>query len=288
MSGETCGDGDLACATIAQLREVLRWRPGRRPLLLAHRGAPDDKHAENCLATYEAAWRAAPCFIEVDVRATADGVFVLHHDAKLDRTTTGTGLLSEHGFEQLRALRLRDMRGRPTEYRVETLADVLEWARGRTVVFLDVKDGPEAFEPVLRFVGRREAHTFCVTLTYEIADTVAVHQIAPEAPVYGRATNEAFASELLESGIPHDRLVAWIHDETPPGVFDLLHAEGILTTYGTFLEVDRRAATEGLGLYDARLAKGADILNTDNVPRATAAVEAFIRSHTRWQGSSPT
>jgi len=276
MNDRSNGDGALAFQTAGELREYLRWSPGRRPSILAHRGAPDREHPENCIETFERALSAAPCWIEIDIRKTVDGALVLNHDSKLDRCTTGAGALAERTFDDLRRLHLKDLDGRATAWRMPTLAEAIDWARGRTVLFLDIKQGPEQYEEVLRFVRGRGAEKFAVTLTYCIEDTLAVHCIDPEACVYGRATNEAFAAELLGSGIPHDRLVAWIHDETPPEVFDRLHGEGILTTYGTFLEVDRRAAGEGLGLYHERLAKGADILNSDNVPQAAAAIETFL------------
>jgi len=266
-------------ATMDEFRSFMRWRAGRRPFILAHRGAPGAECAENSLDAYERAWVAAPCWAEVDIRTTRDGAFVLNHDATLDRCTTGSGPLAARTLSELRDLRLRDIGGLPTDQRMMTFDEAIDWARGRTVLFLDIKEGRARFADVLRHVRRRGAHLFCVTLTYAIQDTLAVHGIAPEAMVYGRATNEAFADELVGSGIPHDRLVAWIHDETPPSVFERLHAEGILTTYGTFIEVDRRAVREGFAPYHERLARGADILNSDDVPRAAAAIDTFRAAH---------
>lgn len=261
--------------TMGELYACLSWTPGRRPSALAHRGAPPRGLPENSLATYERALAEAPCWIEVDARRSRDGVFVLNHDATLDRCTTGAGPLAEHTFAQLRALRLRDADGNVTGHSMPTLDEAIELARGRTVIFLDVKDGPEHYAEAVRYMRRRDAHLFCVTLTYRIEDTLAVHRADPEACVYGRATNAGFADELLGCGIPHDRLVAWIHDETPPSVFARLHARGILATYGTFLEIDRRAEKEGLALYHEKLAMGADILNTDNIPQCVQVIRSL-------------
>src|SRR5690606_22085913 len=46
--------------------------------------------------------------IEVDVRASADGVPILLHDADLARTTDGAGLVEETNFKGLRKLRLKE------------------------------------------------------------------------------------------------------------------------------------------------------------------------------------
>lgn len=256
-------------------REQLRWVAGRGASILAHRGAPPAGYPENALETYRLAWERSRCWIEVDVRAARDGALVLNHDRTLDRCTTGTGPVSALTLDELRALRLKSADGRETLWPVETFETVLEWARGRTIVFLDIKDEGGAWARVLEVVRERDARAFCVVLTYAIEDTVRVHRLDPDIMVYGRATNEAHMRDLLGAGIPYDRLVAWIHDETPPAVFERLHREGILATYGTFIEVDRRARGEGLGLYHERLAKGADILNTDDVVQTREAIRTF-------------
>ena len=257
------------------LEAHMRWYPGRDPAILAHRGAPPAGYAENSLAAFRRAWDASGCWIEVDVRTTRDGMLVLNHDRTLDRCTTGSGDLSARSLAELQDLRLKDGDGRALDQRVETLDAVMDWACGHTVVFLDIKEEGDAWGRVLRHVQARGQLACCVVLTYAIGDTVRAAGLAPDAMVYGRATNEAHMRELLSAGIAYERLVAWIHDETPPAVIDRLHDEGILTTYGTFLEVDRRARQEGLGLYHERLAMGADILNTDDVEQAAEAIRTF-------------
>lgn len=261
--------------TLEERRDFLRWTAERPTMILAHRGAPAPPHPENAIPTFEQALAAAPCCIEIDIRQSRDGVFLLNHDSTLDRCTTGNGPLEARSYAELRELRLKDNDGQPTELRLARLDETIEWARGRTMLFLDIKGGQPEYEKVLRYVRERQAHTFSVVLTYAIEDTLAVHRIDPDLAVYGRATNEAYAAEFLASGIPYHQLVAWIHDETPPDVYRRLHDRGILTTYGTFLEIDRRAVTEGLGLYHPRLAAGADILNSDDVPRAAAGIASF-------------
>jgi glycerophosphoryl diester phosphodiesterase len=74
------------------------------PLLIAHRGG-SALMPENTLAAFMAAaerWRAD--MIELDVRATKDGRCVVIHDATVDRTTEGTGLVSAMTLAELQAL----------------------------------------------------------------------------------------------------------------------------------------------------------------------------------------
>lgn len=267
----------LSFDKVADLYDYLHWYPGRQPSILAHRGAPGPGFPENAIATYDQALEVAPCWIEVDIRRSRDGVFVLSHDLKLDRCTTGTGRLDERTLEELQQLHLRDQTGTATPYHMPTLDDVIEWARGRTLLFLDIKAGQPDYKDVLRFVRKREAHTFSVILTYAIEDSLAIHHIDPDLVVYGRATDEATFRELLECGIPHRQLVSWVSDDTPRSIYRRLHEQGILTTYGAFLGVDRRAASEGLEVYRPWLDNGADIINTDDVPQTARAIARFWR-----------
>lgn len=60
---------------------------------MAHRGASQDE-AEHTLAAYERALGDAVDGLECDVRLTRDGVLVCVHDRKINRTSTGRGVVS--------------------------------------------------------------------------------------------------------------------------------------------------------------------------------------------------
>lgn len=60
---------------------------------MAHRGASEDE-AEHTLAAYERALEDGADGVECDVRLTRDGVLVCVHDRRIDRTSTGRGLVS--------------------------------------------------------------------------------------------------------------------------------------------------------------------------------------------------
>lgn len=64
-----------------------------RPLVFAHRGA-SAVHAEHTLAAYEAALDQGADGLECDVRLTSDGHLVCLHDRRIDRTSTGWGVVS--------------------------------------------------------------------------------------------------------------------------------------------------------------------------------------------------
>jgi glycerophosphoryl diester phosphodiesterase len=74
---------------------------GGHPFVVAHRGASADR-PEHTRAAYELALEEGADAVECDVRLTRDGHLVCVHDRKLDRTSTGNGLVSEMTLDQLR------------------------------------------------------------------------------------------------------------------------------------------------------------------------------------------
>lgn len=71
--------------------------------MIGHRGAA--AHApENTLLSFGRALEHGAEALELDVHLSADGVPVVHHDATLDRTTSGRGLVAAHTVAELRRL----------------------------------------------------------------------------------------------------------------------------------------------------------------------------------------
>lgn len=76
---------------------------GGHPFVVAHRGASADR-PEHTLAAYELALKEGADGVECDVRLTRDGHLVCVHDRRVDRTSNGTGLVSDMTLAQLREL----------------------------------------------------------------------------------------------------------------------------------------------------------------------------------------
>jgi glycerophosphoryl diester phosphodiesterase len=74
--------------------------PGARPLV-GHRGASAEA-PENTLPAFQRAADLGVDAFELDVRLTADGAVVVHHDPTLERTTDQTGPLAARTLAQLR------------------------------------------------------------------------------------------------------------------------------------------------------------------------------------------
>ena len=94
-------------------------------------------------------------YVETDVHATADGVVVAQHDARLERTTDGRGAIRQLPWSAVATARVG---GREP---VPRLCDVLE-AFPHTRFNIDVKDDA-AVGPVLRVLARQRAwHRVCL------------------------------------------------------------------------------------------------------------------------------
>ncbi len=73
------------------------------PQIVAHRGASEDE-AEHTLAAYQRALHAGADALECDVRLTRDGVLVCVHDRRVDRTSSGRGVVSTLELAELSEL----------------------------------------------------------------------------------------------------------------------------------------------------------------------------------------
>ncbi len=75
-----------------------------KPLVIAHRGASTFL-PENTLEAFTLAFDQFHVdMIEFDLQVTKDGVPVVIHDAKLERTTSGSGYVSDHFYHELKGL----------------------------------------------------------------------------------------------------------------------------------------------------------------------------------------
>ena len=160
----------VAGALVALVVLGARTTPARRtrtagewPKNFAHRG-DSTRAPENTLEAFRAAVEEGAGGLELDVRVTRDGHVVVLHDATVDRTTDGAGVVAGMTLPELRRLdagyRFSPDGGRNYPFRgqgvrVPTLAEVLEEFPGARVN-ADIKQRrPRAEEAVARVL--REA-----------------------------------------------------------------------------------------------------------------------------------
>jgi len=137
----------LACFVAVILRKGRqRIVTGEWPVNLAHRGA-STLAPENTMEAFRIAVEEGAGGLELDVHLTRDGHVVVIHDPTVDRTTSGTGIVSEMTIDELRGFdagydfspdggRTRPYRGRGV--RVPTLQEIFEGFPG-AAVNIDIK-----------------------------------------------------------------------------------------------------------------------------------------------------
>lgn len=193
----------------------MEWR--RRLWKVAHRGSSAAR-PENTLAAFELAIAQGADVIECDVRRTGDGALLILHDATVDRTTDGTGPLRDLTAEEAQALDAGHGE------RIPSLAEVLELARGRVRVNVDLKEADiveEAVEAV-RWADLLDWVTF-ISFLPEAWEQLA--ELAPESPRIHLVDSAAGLASLAMGdhgsqstasgvGVPHDlvneSVVEWL------------------------------------------------------------------------------
>jgi len=118
------------------------------PLIIAHRGA-SAKAPENTLTAFKLALEMGADGIELDVMLTKDEELVVIHDDTVDRTTNGSGRVSEFSYNTLRDL------DAGTAYSPEfqgehlpTLAEVFEQFGGKMLINIELKNYASPFDPL--------------------------------------------------------------------------------------------------------------------------------------------
>jgi glycerophosphoryl diester phosphodiesterase len=113
-----------------------------RTLGVAHRGA-SCYAPENTLAAFRRALEDGTPAVECDVRRTQDGHLVVIHDATVNRTTDGRGLVGSLTLDALRRLDAGRWFGPEwTGERVPLFDEVLELVRGRALIKVEIKNNP--------------------------------------------------------------------------------------------------------------------------------------------------
>lgn len=253
---------------------------GNDPLLITgHRGGMVKGFPENSIATFENTLKHTPAFFEIDPRLTKDSVMVLMHDATLDRTTTGKGKLSDYTYEELKKFRLKDAEGNITDFPIPTLSEVIEWARGKTVLNLDHKDVPLAMTAAL--IKKHKADAF-VMLT--------VHSAAEMSYYLSQNKNHTFSAfvrnmkeyeDYEKAGVPFTQMIAYIGPHVKPEnkeLYALLNKKGTMCMISAASSYDKlKTAEERKAAYLAIAKDGASILESDYPIEAAEAVKAYTQ-----------
>lgn len=122
-----------------QIRTDLLNPDCKRVLVASHR-ADWRNWPENSLPAIESAINMGVDIVELDLQCTADSQLIIMHDAKLNRTTTGKGVIAELTLDSIRTFRLKNGVSIKTRHEIPTLREVLLLCKDRVLINLDKAD----------------------------------------------------------------------------------------------------------------------------------------------------
>lgn len=157
-----------------------------------HRGE-SIRYPENTIPSFTAAMEAGAQGIELDIQKTADGFFVVIHDDTLDRTTDGSGKVSDLSLDEIRSLDAGAGAGVPE------LAEVLEALSSYKGCLVDVELKEETIEPSDYRAIREILETYSENLRYLV--TSFRHELLKAYSLDGYQTGLLIGEQHEKAGI---------------------------------------------------------------------------------------
>ncbi len=246
-------------------QDYFKYKGDGSILISGHRGGKETGYPENSIEGFQNVLRQIPAFFEIDPRLTKDSVIVLMHDATLDRTTTGKGLLSDYTWKQLRALRLKDGDGNITSCSIPTLEEVIKWSKGKTVVNLDKKDVPMGMIVALIKKLKAEDHVMLTVHTGDQARYYYDRLPSVMLSAFSRTLKEY--EDMDKSGVPWQNMIAYVGptiNSENKTIVDLLHSKGVRCMISLAPTHDKLETTETRRkAYREEISKQPDIIESD-------------------------
>ncbi len=247
-----------------QLHRFFKYEEGKT-VVSGHRGTVELGFPENSIAGMEAVLKHTPAFFEIDPRFTKDSVIVLMHDATLDRTTNGTGQVSDYTWDELKQLRLKDKDGHVTPYRIPTLAEVIEWARGKTILNLDQKGVP--VEVSAELIRKHRAHSFVMVTVHSPEQANQYLALNKDQMLSAHILSLETLAAYEAAEVPFNRMIAYIGPRIKPEnqqLYKALNAKGVMCMISAAPTYDKLETKEARAeAYRAIFADGASILESD-------------------------
>jgi glycerophosphoryl diester phosphodiesterase len=190
------------------------------PLVIGHRSAGGQLGViapENSLAAVRAAIAMGLDYVETDPRPTKDGVLVNMHDDSVERTTSGSGKVSDLSYSELTELELKsdNFAGDFACERVPTIREVLTLARGRIHVLLDANKTSDVAGLVSLI---HETHTlqWAIFDTDDVAKIDEALALEPALHTMIRVADDKELADELAHFAAHPPIIVEIHDNPDP------------------------------------------------------------------------
>jgi len=183
--------------------------------VIGHQGSCADRPG-NTLAGVRRAIEAGAHVVEVDVRTTKDGVLVCLHDAEVDRTTDGKGKVADLTVAEVKKLDAGvKFDAKFAGERVPTLREVLELAKGKIAVMIDLKEeGEEYVKKIVDAVQNHGEPKRIVLGVRSVEGAKQFRKLLPDARQIGLVPTVDDIEPFAKAGVKVIRLwPKWLSDE---------------------------------------------------------------------------
>lgn len=251
--------------------------PNRHVTLVAHRGG-SQLAPENTMAAFKIGLEMGADALECDVHLSSDGVPVVIHDAKLERTTNGTGEAGDHTLEQLQSLRIAETYTYPTpvdwdRLRIPTLEELVAFAAPAQIqLYIEIKNRadrtryPQIEERVIETLRRNAMLKRSTIICFDFDTLRRCKELEPSLLTSALIWRGGIGNRLKDDGsLPCEMIVDEIKstgaessgvssEYLSPELTDALHQGGLGVSVWT---------VNDLALMHSFLAMGVDSLTSD-------------------------
>lgn len=182
--------------------QKIQKRTEKEILVCAHR-AYHKFAPENSLESIKKAIEAKIDIVEIDVNTTKDGVLVLMHDNKIDRTTNGTGYIRDFTFAELSNLFLV-MNDSVTTHKIPTLQEVLEISKNKIILNLDIKNVEisKLYQQLKENNMQNDVFSF-IWDRKKIAEILAIDSTYAVLPLVSNSKEMMYYAKIITSKLQH-------------------------------------------------------------------------------------
>lgn len=230
-------------------------------MVCSHRGVHDRDHPENSIPGILKAIELGVDFVEIDIRETKDDILVLMHDSTLDRTTDGTGNVSERTLEQLQDLRLKEPETKEIfeDATIPTLEEVFAVTRGKVILDLDLKTS--RMDLVAAFIQKHDGYEYMIARKGGTAALTELRKLDEQIVIMADFYELEDLDSLIEAIDPG---LVQVDYDFGKEVIDMLHEKGIKAWDNALgpIDVFLAASCSSIPL-QSYLDKGIDIVQTD-------------------------
>ncbi len=203
--------------------------------LCAHRGCMNT-HPENTLPAFKEAIRLGAHMIEFDIQFTKDGVPVLMHDETVDRTTNGTGKVSELTFAKIRRLDAGIKKSPEFEYTaVPTFEEILNMMPRNIWLNCHLKGDGEVGGIIAKII-KKSGRTHQAFITCGETAATSAREAVSEILICNvessyRKNTEKYVNNSIAVKANFIQLVIPEKEENRKPLLEKLHKSGLMASY---------------------------------------------------------